>query len=151
VRQNAVAVNVTFNTVLWVVCIAAVVIGAVALFSTSKTWQDFGKDRLMLDSDIRGGPAGHVRSAGAEPPGVREEEIRQMLEARNARRVRRGEQPLDVEEELGRLTRPRIDPALRGEIRDLVVARNYRRARAGKPALDIEAEVERQIAELGDL
>jgi hypothetical protein len=144
-------VHGTFSTVLWVVCIAAIVVSVVALFASRRTWQDFGKDRLSLDSDGQGGPAGAGPSGGAEAPGVREEEIRQMLEARNARRVRRGEEPLDVEEELGRLTRPRIDPALRAEIRDLVVARNYRRTRAGKPALDVEAEVERQIAELGDL
>ena len=81
----------------------------------------------------------------------RDEEIRQMLEARNSRRVRRGEQPLDVDEELAKLTAPQIDPELRAEIRDLVIARNYRRARAGKPPLDVEAEIEREIAELGNL
>jgi hypothetical protein len=71
-----------------------------------------------------------------------------MLEARNARRRRRGEPEVDVERELGRLTAPAIDDELRGEIRDLVVARNHRRARQGKPALDVETEIERQIAEL---
>ena len=71
-----------------------------------------------------------------------------MLQARNARRIRRGEQPIDVEEELSRLTAPMVDPELRAEIRDLVIARNYRRTRAGKPALDVDAEVEREIARL---
>ncbi len=81
----------------------------------------------------------------------RDSEIRQMLEARNARRLRRGEEPIDIEQELARLTAPQIDPELRGEIRDLVLARNHRRARAGKAPLDVEAEIERQIASLRDL
>ena len=51
-----------------------------------------------------------------------------MLEARNARRARRGEPPIDVDEELARLTAPAIDPELREEIRELVIARNPRRA-----------------------
>ena len=74
-----------------------------------------------------------------------------MLEARNARRARRGEPPLDVDEEFARLTAPLIDPELRGEIRDLVIARNKRRERLGKPPLDVEAEIEREIAGLTDL
>ena len=81
----------------------------------------------------------------------RDTEIRQMLEARNARRLRRGEPPLDIELELRRLTAPQIDAELRSEIRDLVVARNTRRVRRGRPPLDVESEVERQIAELGQL
>ena len=62
-------------------------------------------------------------------------EIRQLLEARNERRIRRGEPAIDIEQELARLTTiaPAIDPALREEIRQLVVARNHRRVRAGKP------------------
>jgi hypothetical protein len=74
-----------------------------------------------------------------------------MLEARNARRRRRGEPEVDIERELNRLTAPAIDDELRGEIRDLVVARNHRRARQGKPPLDVESEIERQIAELSRL
>ena len=81
----------------------------------------------------------------------RDTEIRQLLEARNARRLRRGEQPLDVEQELARLTAPRIDGALRAEIRDLVIARNHRRARKGQPPLDVDAEIEREIAGLSGL
>jgi hypothetical protein len=136
-----------FGTVLWIVCITGAILAVIALISTQKTWQDFGKDRLVLDSELPRG-AGHSSPAALRE---RDEEIRQMLEARNVRRVRRGEQPLDVEEELAKLTAPQIDPELRAEIRDLVIARNYRRTRAGKPPLDIEAEIERQISELGNL
>jgi hypothetical protein len=136
-----------FGTVLWIVCITGAILAVIALISSQKTWQDFGKDRLVLDSEL---PRGAAHSS---PAAIRErdEEIRQMLEARNARRLRRGEQPLDVEEELAKLTAPQIDPELRGEIRDLVIARNFRRTRAGKPPLDVEAEIERQISELGNL
>jgi len=84
----------------------------------------------------------------------RDDEIRQMLEARNARRVARGQPAVDVEAELLRLTGPTAvaaDPALRAEVRQLVQARNARRARRGQPPLDVEAEVERQLRDLGAL
>jgi hypothetical protein len=138
------AVHGTFNTVVWVVGIAGAVVAVVGLIATRKTWQDFGKDALMMDSEVpRPSAAGF-----ASPNQERDEEIRQMLEARNARRIRRGERPLDVEDELAKLTAPLVDPELRKEIRDLVIARNYRRTRAGRPALDVDAEVEREIARL---
>jgi hypothetical protein len=131
-----------FATVIWVVCIAAAVIAILILLSNRKTWEDFGKGHLLMDSEA---------PRSTDSVGTREEEIRQMLEARNARRLRRGEEPIDVDDELSRLTAPRVDPELRQEIRDLVKARNYRRVRAGKPPLDVDAEVEAQIARLGDL
>jgi hypothetical protein len=140
-------VHGAFEIVVWVVCITAAVLALIALASTGKTWDDFGKHRLTLDSE---GPRDSAHGSGAALR-ERDEEIRQMLEARNARRARRGEQPLDVEEELSRLTAPQIDPGLRDEIRQLVVARNFRRTRAGKPPLDVEAEIEREIAQLEGL
>ena len=78
------------------------------------------------------------------------EEIRQMLEAKSARREARGELPLDVEAELAQLTRVSAaeDPGLREEVRQLVIARNERRARQGREPLDVEAEVERELREL---
>ena len=136
-----------FGTVVWVVAIAAALVALVALIAGRKTWDDFGKDGLLLDSELK-----HTRSAAATgSPRERDEEIRQMLEARNARRARRGEAPVDIEQELSRLTAPAIDPELRDEIRAHVKARNYRLTRAGKQPLDVEAEVERQIARLGEL
>jgi hypothetical protein len=134
----------TFNIVIWIVCILAVVIAFVALIATRKTWQDFGKGQFVMDRDESRPSAG---AAMAE----RDTEIRQLLEARNARRARRGEAPIDVEQELARLTAPAVDPGLRDEIRQLVVARNYSRVRAGKPPLDVEAEIEREITALGEL
>jgi hypothetical protein len=81
-----------------------------------------------------------------EAPEARDDEIRQLLTARNARRVARGDAPRDVEAELRALTRP--DDSLREEIRTLVEARNARLIARGKPPLDVEAEVERRLAEL---
>ncbi|MGH2875977.1 MAG: hypothetical protein ACRDNJ_12600, partial [Solirubrobacteraceae bacterium] len=96
--------------------------------------------------------------------GEREEEIRQLLAARNARRRRRGEPELDPERELARLAGgdvspgadaprepPAVDDELRSEIRSLVIARNLRRARRGEPPLDVDAEVVRQVADLSRL
>jgi hypothetical protein len=139
-------VHSAFNIVIWVVSLLALVIAFGALIASRKTWEDFGKGRFAMDHDHRRDP--HP-AAGAIAE--RDDEIRQMLDARNARRARRGEAPVDVEQELARLTAPAVDPALREEIRQLVVARNHRRARAGKPPLDVEAEIERQISELGGL
>ena len=136
-----------FNIVIWVVSLLALVIAFGAIIASRKTWDDFGKGRLSMDRDGSRDPG---RGSGASTT-ERDEEIRQLLDARNARRIRRGEAPIDVEQELARLTAPVVDPALREEIRQLVVARNHRRVRAGKPPLDVEAEIEREISELGGL
>jgi hypothetical protein len=75
-----------------------------------------------------------------------------MLRARNERRARRGEAPLDIESELARLTATapaETDPQLAEEIRQLVIARNERRERQGMAPLDVDDEVARQLRELG--
>jgi hypothetical protein len=142
-------VHSTFNIVIWAVCIVAVLIAIGALIAGRKTWEDFGKGHLVMDGDSAQDSSPDPGTAMSE----RDTEIRQMLEARNERRARRGEPPIEIEQELARLsaTAPTIDPALREEIRQLVVARNHRRVRAGKPPLDVEAEIEREIAGLGGL
>ena len=93
------------------------------------------------------------RPAGSGPAPIdtaaRDDEIRQMLGARNARREARGEAPIDVEEELRALTAPQVGPGLREEVRQLVVARNRRREAKGQEPLDVEAEVSRRLRELG--
>jgi hypothetical protein len=136
-----------FGPVLFAVCGLGIVLALFSLISSRKTWEEYGKNRLVMDRDAPGGP----RLGSAAAVLERDTEIRQLLEARNARRRRRGEAPIDVEEELARLTAPQIDDELRAEIRDLVIARNHRRARAGKPLLDVEAEIEREISSLSSL
>jgi hypothetical protein len=144
-----VAVHTAFNDVIWIVCGLGLVVALFTLFSSGKTWSEYGKHALLLERDI----AATERSGSGSAAALRErdEEIRQMLEASNARRARRGEAPLDVEAELRRLTAPSIDAALAQEIRDMVLARNYRRARRGEAPLDVEAEVAREIAQLTTL
>ncbi len=138
-------VQEAFGIVVFVV-LAVGILGALAsLLLNRRTWEAYGRDHLLLDSDH--GRAASTASSGSAAE--RDLEIRQMLEARNARHRRRGEPEDDVEAELARLTRtPAIDDELRAEIRELVVARNHRRARRGKPPLDVEAEIEREIAGL---
>ncbi len=130
-----------FGTVVLVVCAVGVVGALAAALLNGRTWEDYGKNHLTLDSESHRGTQGASRAE-------RDTEIRQLLEARNARRRRRGLPEEDVEHELAALTAPAVDPELREEIRELVVARNHRRARQGKPPLDIEAEIEREIAGL---
>jgi hypothetical protein len=107
-----------------------------------------GKGTFSLDRDPGAGPAHDSPAARAEAV----EEIRQMVEAKSARRVARGEPPLDVDAEVASLTaapQTSRDDSLREEVRQLVEARNERRLRRGEPPLDVEAEVERQLRDLG--
>jgi hypothetical protein len=145
VRDNQ-AVQGAFATVVFVVSAIGVIGAVVGLLLNRRTWDQYGKDHLLFDSEL---PQARASSSSADLV-ERDEEVRQMLEARNARRRRRGEPEIDVEQELRRLITPApaIDAELREEIRQMVVARNHRRARRGEPALDVSAEIERQIAEL---
>ena len=131
------SVHAAFGTVLWIVCGVAAAIAIVALALSGRTWSELGRGGLVMDRDETRSPA---------RVSERDEDIRAMLAARNVRRARRGEAPLDVEAELARLTAPAgVDPELAQEVRQLVQARNARRVRAGKPALDVEAEVAREL------
>jgi hypothetical protein len=134
-----------FGYVIWIVCGLGIVIALVALAGNGKVWDEIGKRGLLMERPEA------PRGGGAAADAERDVEIRQMLQARNHRRARRGEAPLDVEAELARLTAPAVDDGLRAEIRQLVVARNHRRARRGQPPLDVSAEVEREISRLTQL
>jgi hypothetical protein len=136
-----------FWTVLLVVVIGGAVIAVITFIGTGKLYEQIGRGGLSIneDEDLRPRDSG---SGGAATARERDDEIRQLLTARNERRARRGEEPIDVEAELERLTAPTVDAALRDEIRQLVIARNERRARRGEEPLDVEAEVERQVREL---
>jgi hypothetical protein len=131
-----------FGIVIFAVVAVSAVIAVITLFSRGKTYDEIGRGGIGDDREI--GPA-----APSGDTGERDAEIRQMLEARNARHAARGEDVVDVDEELARLTAPAADPALIEEIRQLVIARNARREARGEPPLDVDAEVERQLRELG--
>jgi hypothetical protein len=128
-----------FGTIVWIVAVVGALVAVFTLVGSGRSYRQIGGGELVRDHDDDDGPA------------EREEEIRQMLEARNARRVRRGEAPLDVEIERAALEPAPptgVDDALREEIREHVVARNARRVRAGSAPLDVEGEIERRIRDL---
>ena len=75
-----------------------------------------------------------------------------MLEARNARRARRGEPPLDVDAGARAADRAGDRPrAARRDPRPRDRAATTGASALGKPPLDVEAEIEREIAGLADL
>jgi hypothetical protein len=130
------------------VVVVAALVAVATLAMSGRTYDQIGRGGLSLrDGSDR--PAGERVRTGAAAARERDEEIRQLLEARNERRRRRGLEPVDVEAELRELERPAADPSLEAEVRALVVARNERRARRGREPLDVEAEVARELRELG--
>lgn len=119
---------------------------------SAAAWSSFGQGPFAISSEVLPSPR------GAPPPldpAMQAAEVRQMLEAKSARRQQRGEPALDVEAEAERLLataeRPRGEEAmsaeLRAEVRQLVVARNERRMREGREPLDVETETEKQLAD----
>jgi hypothetical protein len=133
-----------FGILIFAVVIVAAIVAVVTLFLRGKAYDQIGRGGLSIRDEVpRREPTGAVAVR------ERDDEIRQMLAARNERRARRGEAPLDVEAELARLTAPAVDPGLEAEVRQLVIARNERRERRGQPPLDVEAEVARQLRQLG--
>jgi hypothetical protein len=135
-----------FGTIVWVVAAVGAIVAVYTLVGTGRSYREIGGGGFVRDRDgTRGGEAPPATAA------QRDEEIRQMLEARNARRERRGEPPLDVDAEIAALARPPagdVDADLREEIRQHVLGRNARRVRAGEEPLDVEQEVERRIRDL---
>jgi hypothetical protein len=138
-----------FAIVLFVVVGIGIVVAIASLFTRGRLYDDIGRGGLYVDEGE------NRRGGGAPPPpnpAERDAEIRQMLEARNARRTARGEAAVDVEAELQALTRPgasaAADPEIRQEVRALVEARNARRLARGRPPIDVEAEIERQLRDL---
>ena len=135
--------------VIFVVVGVSAVIAVISLFGRSRLYDDIGRGGLSIgeDRDLRPSAAANGPPASAAE---REEDIRQMLEARNARRAAQGRPTVDVEEELAQLTRPAAasDPEILEEVRMLVEARNARRVARGQEPLDVEAEIERQLRDL---
>ena len=140
-----------FGTVLIIIVLVGIVVAAASYIGSGGIYQGLGKTGLTLDEpDLRPEPVAGSAAANAEA----QEEIRQMLEAKSDRQVRRGEAPLDIDEEMSALASPAggaapADAGLREEVRELVVARNERRMRRGEEPLDVETEVDRQLKEFG--
>jgi hypothetical protein len=146
--RQTVGVADAFPIVIIGVSIVAIVVAVVVSLFSGGLYDRIGKGMLSLDMEDRPpGPPPNSPQARAEAA----EEIRQLVEAKSARRVARGEAPLDVDAEVAALTQPAESPAdaeLREEVRQLVVARNERRVRRGQEPLDVEAEIERQLRDL---
>ena len=138
-----------FGIVIFVVVGVSAVIAVISLFGRSRLYDDIGHGGLSIGEDRDMRPRS---TAGAAPVSAaeRDDEIRQMLEARNARRAAQGRPTVDVEQELAQLTQPAAasDPEILEEVRALVEARNARRIARGKEPLDVEAEIERQLRDL---
>ena len=142
-----------FPLVIIGVSVIALVIAVVATFASggsSGLYERIGRGGFSMDHE-------QARSSGP-PPGSpaaqaeADEEIRQLVEAKSNRRVARGQAPLDIDDEIAKLTQAAPAPAdegLREEVRQLVIARNERRVRQGKEPIDVEAEVDRQLRDLG--
>jgi hypothetical protein len=128
-----------FGTVLITVSILAVIVAAASYWGSGRIYSGLGSSDLEMRREQ---PTSRAEA---------HEEIRQMLQAKSARREARGEAPLDIEAELTLLTSGMPgpgDPVLREEVRQLVIARNERRLRQGKEPLDVEAEIDRQLRDL---
>ena len=144
------------GTILILVVLVALPVGAIVFaMGAGSALKQIGKGPLAIEQDFPHSSGGSIHAVSAE---VREEEIRQMVQARSDRGIAKGREPLDVDAEVDKLlatgsSGPGLgaDRGLREEVRQLVVARNERRKRQGKEPLDVEKEIERQLRDLENL
>lgn len=88
-----------FGTIVIVIAIAAAVAAVLSYVGTSEIYRDLGRTGLALDEpELRPGPERGSVASWAEA----EAELRQLVEAKSARRAARGEPPLDVDAEVAR-------------------------------------------------
>ncbi|MGI8726126.1 MAG: hypothetical protein ACR2K6_00395 [Solirubrobacterales bacterium] len=139
--------------VIVAVVVLAVPLALIAFLGAGSVYGEIGKGDFAMDHDepARGQGVGGG-GGGFASQQEQEAEIRQMLEAKSFRRQKRGKPPLDIEEEMRKMTMPTVsvgtDASLVEEVRQLVVARNARRLRQGKEPLNVEEEIQRQLREL---
>lgn len=144
-----------FSLFLLVLIAFAVPIAAISFARSGRGLEQLGKGRFSVDFESDG--------ETGDPDGVREEELRQMVEARAWRRENRGDVPPAGNTEIEQLLGLKPDPepsgenperipgseaGLRAEIRQVVEAKNQSRLRRGEQPLDVEAEIERFLREL---
>ena len=137
-----------FQYVLVAVVVVSVVVAVLSLHASRGLYDDIGKGSFALDTtDNPTGPPPDSAAGRAEA----QAEIRQLVEAKSARGVARGEAPLDVDAEIAALNAPVPgvqDDALREEVRSMVVASNERRVRRGEAPVEVEREIDRQLRDL---
>ncbi len=136
------------GTAITIVVFTLVVVSglvAIGVLLNGKAFDQIGAGGMDLRPPAGSGGSGESQEESAA---LREDDIRQMLEARNRRRAARGEQVADIDTELRQLldARParQHDAETVAEARAVVDARNARRRRRGQP----EGDVEREVAEL---
>ena len=151
--RQTVGVADAFPIVIIGVSLAAIVVAVAVALASGGLYDRIGAGMFSMDREE---PGGGSKGPPLDSPQARAEaaeEIRQLVEAKSARRVARGQTPLDVDAEIAALSQPAgptgVDAELRAEVRQLVVARNERRVRRGQEPLDVEAEVDRQLREFG--
>ncbi len=129
-------------------------VAAFSFIRSRSAWDELGKGRFGVMHSMT--PPRMAQPSPEIDLAIQAAEARQMLEAKSYRRLRRGEEPLDIEAEMAALLdtelsgakgKRDLDEKLRAEVRQLVIARNERRMRRGDDPLDVEAEVERQVAD----
>lgn len=145
----------TFGLVLLLTIVVVAPIAAIMFARSGKSLQQLGKGPWAIERDSDLPRSGSDQTA--PNPRETEEEVRQMVIAADYRRRSRGEDGIEIEEEVTRLlastdvvSEPGAEPEhaeIRVEIRQVVVANNERRARRGEEPLDVEAEVEKRIRE----
>src|SRR5215213_9905325 len=86
------------DSLITVAFAVAILAGAVAIYLLVSSGRVFGQVG-QGGFDVRDGTPG----SDGDEPGEREQDIREMLDARNAHREARGEESPDVEEELAEL------------------------------------------------
>lgn len=140
-------------------------IAAFAFARSGRALRELGKGPWAIDRDPGGDrKAGSTAGSGGTTDHERVEEIRQMVVASDFRRRSRGEDGIEVEEEVSRLVAMEVDVSVEPsrqeadgasgeasgvvvEIRQLVIANNERRVRRGLEPLDVETEVNRRLEE----
>lgn len=146
---------VSNGEVIIIVVVVVAPIAAIAFAGSGAVYREIGKGAFAMDHERKRSQGLDLSTAAGRAE--QQAELRQMLEAKAYRQRQRGEQPIDVEEEMRKLNAPQrmgslsSDPALVEEVRQLVLARNARRERQGKPPLDVAEEMERQLRDLEGL
>jgi hypothetical protein len=90
-------------SVLFVGLVLAAVLGIMSLVSRKDVYEEIERGGPLVEREEDEATEEALPEDTFPAPGERELEIRQMLEARNARIVRGGGQPIDVEMEVARL------------------------------------------------
>lgn len=94
------ATAVENGSVLILITLITLPIAVIAFAGSGKAWRSIGRGPYAIDPDL---PPRSVRPLPSPVSReTQEAEVRQMLEAKSYRRVRRGEDPLDVDVETER-------------------------------------------------